>query len=48
MTLSKQISYNSEIQFHISPRRIKEILRIEKQMDNFLSKKHKWRIKDEI
>ena len=48
MTLSRQISNNSEIRFHISPRRMKEILRVERMTDDFLSKKYKWSDEDEI
>ena len=42
MILSKQVIDNSETEFHISPKRMKEILRVERQMDDFLSKKYKW------
>lgn len=48
MTLSKQVIDNSEVEFHISLRRMKAILHVERQMDNFLLKKHKWRVEDEI
>ena len=48
MTLSEKILFDSKVKFHISPKRMKEILRVEREMDGALSKKHKWSDEDEI
>lgn len=48
MILSKLFSKNSEVRLHISPRIMKEILRIEREMEEVVSKKYEWSDGDEI